>query len=439
MVFSNINFLNKASELKSRILFTLFALVIYRVGSYIPLPFINSEILSHLASENSSGILGMFNMLSGGSLARMSIFALAIMPYITSSIIMQLFSVIFKSFETLKKDGEAGRRKINQYTKYLTILLAAIQALGIAIGLEKVSSQSGFLVETPGAVFRLITLVTLTTGTVFLMWLGEQITSRGIGNGTSLIIFAGIVAGLPNAMAKMFELGRIGAISTMTVLVVIIVTALILALIVFVERAQRKIIVQYPKRQIGNKVYGGENSHIPLKLNTAGVIPPIFASAILLFPLTIAKLPNSNNTPLLNTIISYLDHGKPLYIMLYIVLIIFFSFFYTAIIFNPNDTADNLKKHNGFIPGRKPGKNTAEYLDYILTRITVIGALYITFICAFPEVIMANYSIPFYLSGTSILIVVNVVIDTITQVQTYLFTHQYENLIKKAKLRERLK
>jgi preprotein translocase subunit SecY len=429
--------LSKAHELKSRIIFALIALIVYRIGSYIPVPGINAHVLADVASQNSSGILGMFNMLSGGSLGRMSIFALAIMPYITASIIIQLLTVISKTMESIKKEGEAGRKKINQYTRYGTVLLSAFQGFGVASSLEAMISGGNAVVNNPGMFFKLTTVVTLVCGTLLLMWIGEQITARGIGNGTSLIIFTGIVAGLPSAFAKTFELGKAGALSAPVILLLLALVIIVIAIVVFMERAQRKILVQYPKRQVGNKIYGGESSHLPLKLNTAGVIPPIFASSILLFPATITQFTKDTESDLLNKVTLYLSHGKPLYLILYIALISFFCFFYTAVVFNPNETAENLKKYNGFVPGRRPGKNTAEYLDYVLTRLTVVGTIYIAAICALPEILMSHYSIPFYLGGTSILIIVNVVIDTMTQVQTHLFSHQYQSLIKKAKLRER--
>lgn len=430
----NLGGLTKAQELKKRIWFAIGALIVYRIGAYIPLPGVNPSVLEEIISRNAGGILGMFNMLSGGSLGRMTIFALAIMPYITASIIIQLMTVVSKTLETLKKEGEAGRRKINQYVRYGTVILAAFQGFGVAVGLEGMSGQAGSVVMDPGFFFRITTVVTLTGGTVFLMWLGEQITARGIGNGTSLIIFSGIVAGLPTALAGTFELGRTGALSGYLIVLFLLLAVALVAIIVFMERAQRRIIVQYPKRQVGNKMYGGEASHIPLKLNTAGVIPPIFASSILLFPLTIASFSAGKGPHWLESIILYLGHGKPLYIALYIILIGFFCFFYTSVVFNPNDTAENLKKHGGFIPGKRPGKNTADYLDYVLTRLTVIGAIYIALICALPEMLISKYSVPFYLGGTSILIVVNVVMDTLVQVQTHLFAHQYQGLIKKANL-----
>ncbi|MFV9876155.1 MAG: preprotein translocase subunit SecY [Rickettsiales endosymbiont of Dermacentor nuttalli] len=427
---------SKARELKSRVLFTLSMLVIFRIGSYVPIPGINPQILADVASQSSTGILGMFNMLSGGALGRMSVFALAIIPYITASIVIQLMASILKTLDALKKEGEFGRKKINQYTRYLTVLLCIFQGLGIALSLEHIVISTGSLVMNPGVFFRVTSVVTLVSGTMFLMWVGEQITSRGIGNGISLIIFSGIVAGIPNAIIKTLELSKAGAISSHFIIILLVVMLCIVAVVVCVERAQRRIIIQYPKRQVGNKIYGGESSHLPLKLNIAGVIPPIFASSILLFPMTIANFTN-NNSEWLEWLNAYLGHGKLLYIMLYIALISIFCFFYTAIIFSPEETADNLRKYGSIIPGRRPGKNTAEYLDYVITRLTVIGTLYIVLICVLPEVLISRYSIPFYLGGTSILIIVNVVIDTMTQVQTHLFAHQYKGLMKKAKLREK--
>ena len=434
----DLSLISKAEELKQRIFFTLGLLIVYRIGSYIPLPGIDAFALAEVAEQNAGGILGVFNMLSGGSLGRMSIFALSIMPYITSSIIIQLLTVVSKTLENLKKDGEAGRKKINQYTRAGTVLLSVFQGLGIAVGLEAMSGTNGAVVPDPGLFFRVAAVSALTSGTMFLMWLGEQITARGVANGISLIIFSGIVAGLPNALASTFELARTGVLSEFFILLLLLMAILLVAVIVFFESSNRRILVQYPKRQVGNKIYGGESSYIPLKLNTAGVIPPIFASSILLFPTTIANFSKSSESSgILETIILYLGHGKPLYILMYVVLIMFFCFFYTAIIFNPNDTADNLKKHGGYIPGRRPGRNTAEFLDFVLTRLTVIGAIYLAIICVLPEILIASYSVPFYLGGTSILIVVNVVIDTMTQVQTHLFSQQYEGLIKKMKLREK--
>lgn len=430
----DLSLLSKDNTLKDKILYTLLALVIFRLGSYIPVPGINALVLAEIAQHNSGGVLGMFNMLSGGSLGRMTIFALSITPYITASIIMQILSVIHKPLELLKKEGEAGRKKINQYTRYATILLSLFQGFGIAVGLESMTSHAGAAVSDPGMFFRVTTVITLTGGTCFLMWLGEQITARGIGNGTSLIIFSGIVAGLPQALAVLFDLGRTGAVSIFFVLMLMVICVGLIYLIVFFERSQNKIPVQYPRRQVGNKIYEGNTSHIPMKINTAGVIPPIFASSILLFPLTIVNFSKSGSgseSGILESIVSYLRHGEPLYLILYVTLIVFFSFFYTAIIFNPDETAENLKKYGGFIPGRRPGKNTSIYFDYVLTRMTVLGAAYLSFICVLPEVLIAKYKVPFYLGGTSILIVVNVVMDTVTQVQTHLFTKQYQGLLKK--------
>lgn len=426
--------LDKTDELKNRIIYTLIALVVFRLGSFIPVPGINSLVLQELAQQNAGGVLGMFNMLSGGSLGRMSIFALSITPYITASIIIQIMSVIYKPLEMLKKEGESGKKKVNQYTRYATVLLSLFQAFGIAVGLESMTTAAGAAVTDPGLFFRVIAVSTLAGGTCFLMWLGEQITARGIGNGTSLIIFSGIVAGLPSALAAIFDLGRTGALSIFVIMVILCISIALIGLIVFVERSQRRIPVQYPRRQVGNKIYEGDSSHIPIKINTAGVIPPIFASSLLLFPLTIANFSqdSSEEMGILDTLILYLGHGKPLYLALYVVLIVFFSFFYTAIIFNPEETAENLKKYGGFIPGRRPGNNTSSYFDYILTRITVIGASYLSLICVLPELLISKYSVPFYLGGTSILIVVNVVMDTVNQVQTHLFAKQYQGLLKKS-------
>ncbi len=433
----NMGVIAQATELKQRLLFVLGALIVYRIGTYIPIPGIDPQILREIFQQQAGGVLGMFNMFSGGALGRMTIFALAIMPYISASIIIQLMTVAVPHLAQLKKEGEQGRRKINQYTRYGTVILAAIQAYGIAVGLEGTQGSSGSAVIDPGTFFRFTTVVTLVGGTMFLMWLGEQMTARGIGNGISLIIFAGIVAELPGALASVFELGRTGALATGTILMVLAIALSLIALIVFVERAQRRIIVQYPKRQMGNKMFAGDQTHLPLKLNTAGVIPPIFASSILLFPLTIAGFNAEGGPEWLSVVTSYLGHGQPLYIVLYIAIIIFFCFFYTAVVFNPEDTADNLKKNGGFVAGIRPGKNTANYLDYVLTRLTVVGALYLALVCTMPELLIAEYSVPFYLGGTSLLIVVNVMMDFVGQVQSHLFAHQYEGLIKKAKLRSR--
>jgi preprotein translocase subunit SecY len=433
---ANINFsaFSKATELKSRIWFTLAALVVYRLGTYIPIPGIDAFALSQAFSRNVGGILGMFDMFSGGALGRMTIFALNIMPYISASIIVQLLTAVSPTLEALKKEGEAGRKKLNQYTRFGTVGLAAVQAYGIAVGLQ--SSGQG-IVGDPGPFFIVSTMITLTGGTVFLMWLGEQITARGVGNGISLIIFAGIVANLPHAIAATLELGRTGAISTFLIIILLVMAVAVIAFIVFMERAQRRIIVQYPKRQQGNKMFGGESSHLPLKLNTSGVIPPIFASSLLLLPATLASFNTANTPGIIADITGYLAHGRPLYMVLYIALIVFFSFFYTAIVFNPVETADNLRKYGGFIPGIRPGKNTSDYLDYVLTRLTVIGAAYLSAVCILPEILVSQYSVPFYFGGTSLLIVVSVTMDTVAQIHSHLLAHQYEGLIRKAKLRGR--
>jgi len=432
---ANINFsaLGKAEELKKRIWFTLGALLIYRIGTYIPLPGIDPSAWEQIFRTQAGGILGMFNMFSGGGIQRMAIFALNIMPYISASIIIQLMTTVSPTLEALKKEGEAGRKTINQYTRYLTVLLAVFQAYGIAIGLE----GAGNVISDPGWMFRISTVITLTGGTMFLMWLGEQITARGIGNGISLIIMAGIVAELPSAIAGTLELGRQGALSTGLILAVIIMAFVVTAFIVFMERAQRRLLIQYPKRQVGNRMFEGQSSHLPLKLNTSGVIPPIFASSLLLLPTTVANFNAGQGPAWLQTLTTQLSHGRPLFLVLYISLIIFFCFFYTAIVFNPTETADNLKKHGGFIPGIRPGERTAEYIDYVLTRITVVGAIYISIVCLIPEVLISYAAVPFYFGGTSLLIVVTVTMDTVAQVQGHLLAHQYEGLIKKSKLRGR--
>jgi preprotein translocase subunit SecY len=431
---ANLNFgaFAKATELKKRIWFTLAALVVYRLGAHIPLPGIDAAGMAALFKSNSQGILGMFDMFAGGAVRRMTIFALNIMPYISSSIIMQLLTAVSPTLEQLKKEGEAGRKKINQYTRYGTVLLAAVQAYGIAIGLE---ASSG-VVANPGWLFRFTTVVTLTGGTIFLMWLGEQITARGVGNGISLIIFSGIVANLPLALVQMLELGRTGQTSALFILILLVMAVAVITFIVFMERAQRRIIIQYPKRQVGNKLFGGESSHLPLKLNSSGVIPPIFASSLLLLPATAAGF--SGTAPgWLGSITAFLGHGQPAYMLAYVSLIVFFSFFYTAIVVNPNDTADNLKRHGGFIPGIRPGKNTAEYLDQVLTRLTMVGSAYLAAVCLLPEILISRYSVPFYFGGTSLLIVVSVTMDTVAQIHSHLLAHQYEGLVKKAKLRGR--
>ncbi|MEK9800109.1 MAG: preprotein translocase subunit SecY [Alphaproteobacteria bacterium] len=427
--------LAKADELKKRLLFTLGALIIYRLGTYVPLPGINPGALADVFSQQSSGILGMFDMFSGGALGRMTIFALNIMPYITAAIIMQLMTAIVPSMEALKKDGEAGRKQINQYTRYLTVLLATVQGYGIAVGLE---SASG-VVSDPGLFFRLTTVVTLVGGTLFLMWLGEQITSRGVGNGISLIIFSGIVAELPSALAGTLELGRTGALSVVLILGLFVMAAAVIAFIVFIERSVRKIVVQYPKRQHGNKVFGGDQSFLPLKINVPGVIPPIFASSLLLMPISIINLSGSQGggAEWLVTLNALLGRGQPLYLAIYIGLIVFFAFFYTAIVFNPEDTAENLRKYGGYIPGIRPGKTTADYLDTVLTRLTVLGAAYLSAVCILPEILISQYSVPFYFGGTSLLIVVTVTLDTVGQIQSHLLAHQYEGLVKKQRIKGR--
>ncbi len=427
--------LAKADELKKRLLFTLGALIIYRLGTYIPLPGINPGALADVFSQQSSGILGMFDMFSGGALGRMTIFALNIMPYITASIIMQLMTAIVPTLETLKKDGETGRKQINQYTRYLTVLLATVQGYGIAVGLE---SASG-VVSDPGMFFRVTTVVTLVGGTLFLMWLGEQITSRGVGNGISLIIFSGIVAELPTALAGTLELGRTGALSVVLILGLFLMATAVIAFIVFIERSVRKIVVQYPKRQHGNKVFGGDQSFLPLKINVPGVIPPIFASSLLLMPVSIINLSGGQDggAEWLVTLNALLGRGQPLYLAIYIGLIVFFAFFYTAIVFNPEDTAENLRKYGGYIPGIRPGKTTADYLDSILTRLTVLGATYLAAVCILPEILISKYAVPFYFGGTSLLIVVTVTLDTVSQVQSHLLAHQYEGLVKKSRIKGR--
>ena len=436
---SSINFsaFSKATELKSRIWFTLGALVIYRLGTYIPIPGIDPGILQDVFSRNAGGILGMFDMFSGGALGRMTIFALNIMPYISASIIIQLLTAVSPTLEALKKEGESGRKKLNQYTRLGTVLLAAVQSYGIAVGLEGMHAGTQSAVIDPGLFFRLVTVVTLVCGTVFLMWLGEQITARGVGNGISLIIMAGIVANLPHALASTLELGRTGSISTVFIIIFLVMSVAVVAFIVFMERAQRRILVQYPKRQMGNKMFGGDASHLPLKINTSGVIPPIFASSLLLLPATVANFEANGQFGWIGEITAYLAHGRPLYMALYVGLIVFFCFFYTAIVFNPEETADNLRKYGGFIPGIRPGKNTADYLDYILTRLTVVGAAYLSAVCILPEILISEYSVPFYFGGTSLLIVVSVTMDTVAQIHSHLLAHQYEGLIRKAKLRGR--
>ena len=431
---ANLNFsaFAKAEDLKKRIWFTLGALLVFRLGTYIPLPGINPEAFAQAFAQQAGGVLGLFNMFAGGAVERMAIFALGIMPYISASIIMQLMTSVVPTLEQLKKEGEQGRKVINQYTRYGTVLLATMQAYGISIGLESGTN----IVTDPGWFFRISTVITLVGGTMFLMWLGEQITARGIGNGISLIIFAGIVAALPGAIASMLELGRTGAMSTGLIIMVIVIAIAVIAFIVFMERAQRRLLIQYPKRQVGNRMFQGDSSHLPLKLNTAGVIPPIFASSLLLLPATLAGFSGTTDLPgWATTVLALLGHGQPLYMLFYAVMIGFFAFFYTAVVFNPKDTADNLKSHGGFIPGIRPGERTAEYIDFVLTRITTVGAIYLIFVCLLPEVLIAQTGIPFYLGGTSLLIVVSVTLDTVAQIQGHLIAQQYEGLIKKSKLR----
>ncbi|RMF10513.1 MAG: preprotein translocase subunit SecY [Alphaproteobacteria bacterium] len=434
---ANLNFgaIAKATELKKRIWFTLGALVIYRLGTYVPLPGIDPVVLKQVFQQNAGGILGMFNMLAGGALERMTIFALNIMPYISASIIIQLLTAVSPTLGQLKKEGEAGRKKINQYTRYGTVLLTAVQAYGIAVGLEAMTAGAGSAVIDPGVFFRATTVITLVGGTMFLMWLGEQITARGVGNGISLIIFAGIVAELPRALVGTFDLSVAQNWSIFAIPGLLLLVTVVIAIIVFMERAQRRILIQYPKRQVGMKMTQGESSHLPLKLNTAGVIPPIFASSLLLMPITLANFSAQGGPEWLTTVTAILGHGQPLYMALYVAGIIFFCFFYTAIVFNPEDTAENLKKYGGFIPGIRPGKNTAQYLDYVLTRLTAVGSVYLALICLMPEILISQYALPFYFGGTSLLIVVNVTMDTVSQIHSHLMAHQYEGLIKKAKLR----
>nr|WP_249205082.1 preprotein translocase subunit SecY [Achromobacter sp. Marseille-Q0513] len=416
-------------DLKRRLVFLVLALVVYRLGTHIPVPGINPDALADLFRQNQGGILGLFNMFSGGALSRFSIFALGIMPYISASIIMQLMSVVVPSLEALKKEGEAGRRKITQYTRYGTVVLALVQAVGISVALE---SQQGLVID-PGMLFRFTTVVTLVTGTMFVMWLGEQITERGLGNGISILIFAGIVAGLPAALAALLDLVRTNSMSVLSALFIVALVVLVTAFVVFVERGQRKITVNYAKRQVGNKVYGGQSSHLPLKLNMAGVIPPIFASSIILFPATITSwFSSSENMRWLSDLAAALSPRQPLYITLYSVAIIFFCFFYTALVFNSRETADNLKKSGAFVPGIRPGEQTARYIDKILMRLTLAGAIYITLVCLLPEFLVMRWNVPFYFGGTSLLIIVVVTMDFMAQVQAYMMSHQYDSLLKKA-------
>ena len=425
---TNTGFFSKNNDLKNRIIFTVLILCVYRLGTYIPLPGIDAQSLQTMMQSNQKGLLGMFNVFSGGAVQRMAIFALGIMPYISSSIIVQLLTGVSDYFKNLKDQGEVGRKKITQITRYGTVLIACLQGYGVSVGLE----NAGNLVIDPGMSFRIITTISLVAGTTFLMWLGEQITLRGVGNGISLIIFSGIVAEIPRALAATFELGRTGALSATTILVIFILLLGTVAFIVFIERAVRKILINYPKRQMGTKIYGGESSHLPLKINTAGVIPAIFASALLLLPVTFSNFTLSDSEFFMD-LSSVFSQGKPLYMLLYASGIIFFSFFYTSIVFNPKETAENLRKHGGYVPGIRPGERTAYFIEEILTRLTTIGALYLTLVCLMPEFLISKYPIPFYLGGTSVLIVVVVAMDTVSQIQTRMMSQQYESLIKKTK------
>lgn len=429
---------SKATELKKRLWFTVLALIVFRLGTFIPLPGIDPHILADIFERNSNGILGMFNMFAGGALERMTIFALNIMPYISASIILQLGQSVVPSLAALKKEGEAGHRKITHYTKVLTVLITIIQGYGIAIGLQGMTGSAGIsAVVNPGFVFIFTTVVSLVGGTMFIVWLGDQITSRGVGNGSSLIITVGIIANIPSALAKTFELGRVGSMSLAVMILLFAMVLVLIYTIVFVERAQRKITIQYPKRQMGMRMMSAENSHLPLKINPTGVIPPIFASSLLLLPITIANFASENGPSWVQTLSQLLGHGQPLYLILYAALIVFFAFFYTAVVFNPDETAENLKKHGGFIAGIRPGKNTAEYLDYVITRLTVLGAFYLVALCILPEILISKLAVPFVLGGTTLLIVVQVTMDFVGQLQSHLIAYQYEGLIKKAALANR--
>ncbi|MBS1000518.1 preprotein translocase subunit SecY [Acetobacter persici] len=430
----NVGSFAKATELKKRIWFTLGALIIYRLGTYIPVPGVDATVMGQLLAQHQGGILGMFNMFTGGALGRMTVFALNIMPYISASIIVQLMSTAVPSLEALKKEGEQGRKKLNQYTRYLTVFIALFQAYGIAVGLESMHSAAGSAVVNPGVFFLVSCVITLVGGTMFLMWLGEQITSRGVGNGISLIIFAGIVANLPHAMASLFQLGYTGALSPFFVLVFLVLAAVTITFIVFMEQAQRRVVIQYPKRQMGQRMFGGDTTHMPLKVNTAGVIPPIFASSVLLIPVTISGFMNGKSMPgWLSFLGEELGQGQPLYMLFYAAMIVFFSYFYAAVTFNPAETADNLRKQGGFIPGIRPGGATATYFDKILTRLTTIGAAYMVLVCLLPQILISRYNVPFYFGGTSLIIIVSVTIDTVTQVQSHLVAHQYQGLMRRSR------
>ena len=433
----NLGTFSKATELKKRIWFTLGALIVYRIGTYIPVPGVDARVMGELLQQHGGGILGMFNMFSGGALGRMTVFALNIMPYISASIIVQLMTAAVPSMEALKKEGESGRKKMNQYTRYLTVLIAMFQSYGIAVGLEGMQGAHGAAVINPGPFFILSCVVTLVGGTMFLMWLGEQITARGVGNGISLIIFAGIIANMPRALASLLELARTGAISPFFVLVFVVVAIAVVVFVVFMEQAQRRVVIQYPKRQVGQRMFGGDSTHMPLKLNTSGVIPPIFASSILLIPATIAGFSSGSAGGWAPFIAQQLAHGQPLYMALYAGLIIFFAYFYTAVVFNPQETADNLKKYGGFVPGIRPGTATAEYFDRVLTRLTTVGAIYLAIVCLLPEILISHYAVPFYFGGTSLMIIVSVTMDTVTQIQSHLLAHQYEGLIRKSRVKGR--
>jgi preprotein translocase subunit SecY len=434
----NLGVLSKATELKKRIWFTLGALLVYRVGTYIPVPGVDASVMGEMLQQHGGGILAMFDMFSGGALGRMTVFALNIMPYISASIIVQLMTAAVPTLETLKKEGESGRKKLNQYTRYLTVLIAMFQSYGIAVGLESMRGSFGAAVIDPGMFFRLSCVISLVGGTMFLMWLGEQITARGIGNGISLIIMAGIIANVPHALGTLLELGRTWALSPVFILVFLVVAVLVVGFVVFMERGQRRIVVQYPKRQVGNRMFGGDSTHMPLKVNTSGVIPPIFASSILLIPATIAGFSGQRgDLGWVSTITNLLSRGSWLYMITYAAMIVFFSYFYTAVVFNPVETADNLKKYGGFIPGIRPGTATADYFDYVLTRLTTVGAAYVVAVCLLPEFLIGTYGVPFYFGGTSLMIIVSVTMDTVTQIQSHLLAHQYEGLIKKARVKGR--
>ncbi|MBL8644793.1 MAG: preprotein translocase subunit SecY [Rhodospirillaceae bacterium] len=441
-IAANINFgvFSKADELKKRIWFVLGALIVYRMGTFITLPGIDPVVMAEIIKTQSQGVLGLFDVFAGGALSRMSIFALNIMPYISASIIVQLMSSVSPQLEQMKKEGVTGRIRLNQYTRYLTVAITALQAFGIATGLQGATAANGApAVMNPGPFFQFTTVVTLVGGTMFLMWLGEQMSERGIGQGISMLIFAGIVAGLPGALAGTLELGRTGALSPVIIILLGVGAVATITFIIFIELGQRRILVQYPKRQMGSRMTGGESSHIPLKVNTAGVIPPIFASSLLLLPLTVAGFQGApvagDEGGILNTMGALFGRGQPLYLLFYSAMIVFFAFFYTAVVFNPSETAENLRKYGGFVPGIRPGKNTAEYLDYVLTRLTLVGSTYLIIVCLIPEFLISRLSVPFYFGGTSLMIVVNVTINTMQQVQAHLLAHQYEGLLKKARLR----